>query len=338
MKNKFSLSNLVENSKHSFIKGGKIYSIIAASILLVGIIMLCVMGFNLGIDFTGGTILQIKVGSTLSNDSVYNNYKNSIEEVLNKNNIKLSSSQRQGENGEMSIVIRFQDPDGISEEDLNSTSGLIEKIKDDLIEELNKINSDVKVEITNSERISATASSSLLLNACLAILVAIICMLIYIAIRFEFFTGLCTLIALAHDVLMMCALCAICRVQINSTFIAAIITIIGYSINNTIVVFDRVREEWKINIGTNALPFQDIIDKSIKQTFTRSIYTSLTTLLAVVMLAILGTSSVMEFVVPIIFGLVAGTLSSMFVAGPLLALISKKHKIRFRMKKITTVE
>ncbi len=334
----FNISERVENSKHSFVNGGKVYTIIAASIILVGIIMLCVLGFNLGIDFTGGTILQIQVGSTISSDSAYNNYKNKIEEVLNEKHITLSSAQKQGENSSLSIVIRFQDPKGMSEEEINGTNGLIETLKTDLVKALNSINDNVEVEITNSERISATASSSLVLNACLAILVAIVCMLIYIAIRFEFFTGMCTLVALFHDVLVMCALCAICRVQINSTFIAAIVTIIGYSINNTIVVFDRVRELWKMNIGSNALDFSGLVDKGIKQTFTRSINTSLTTLFAVVLLAVLGSASIREFVIPIIFGLLAGTLSSMFIAGPLLALISKKHKISFRMKKIANVK
>ena len=334
-KKSFSLTDAVENSKHSFVKGSKIYSIIIGSILLVGLIVLCVLGFNLGIDFTGGTILQIEVGATISSDSTYNNYKNAIEEVLTENNLKLGSCQRQGESSNLSIVIRFQDPKGLTEEEINSTTGIIETVKTKLVERLNQINEDVEVEITSSERISATASGSLVLNACLAILAAIICMLIYIAIRFEFFTGLCTFVALLHDILVMCALCAICRIQINSAFIAALITIIGYSINNTIVVFDRVRELWKVNIGSNALTFTDIVDKGIKQTFTRTLYTSLTTLFAVIMLAILGAGSIQEFVIPIIFGLVAGTFSSLFIAGPMLALISNKRTISFRMKKIT---
>lgn len=335
-KKRFNLSDAV--SKHSFVKGGKIYAIIAGVILLVGLIMLCVLGFNLGIDFTGGTIFEIKVGAGISNDATYNEYKGKIEEVLGRQNITLSSSQRQGANDSMAIVIRFQDPKGVSDEELNSTTGIIETLKTELVDELNKINENVTVEITSSERISATASSRLVLNACLAILAAILCMLLYIAIRFEFFTGLCTLVALAHDVLIMCAMCAICRVQINSTFIAAIITIIGYSINDSIVVFDRIRELWKTNLGNNAMQFSDIVDKGIKQTFTRSIYTSITTLFAIVMLSILGTASIREFVIPIIFGLIAGTLSSLFVAGPLLALISKKKKISFRMKKVVKTD
>lgn len=333
----FDLTEKLENSKHSFVNGGKIYSIIAGTILIIGLIVLCVLGFNLGIDFTGGTILQIEVGSSLSQDAIYEQYKSKIEEVLNKNKITLGSSQRQGDNGDLSIVIRFQDPKGVTEDELNSTSGVIETVKKQIVEELNKLNEDVSVEIKSSERISATASGSLVLNASLAILVAIICMLIYIAIRFEFFTGICTFVALIHDVLIMCALCAICRIQINSAFIAGIITIIGYSINNTIVVFDRVRELSRVNLGSNALSFPQIVDKGIKQTFTRSLYTSLTTFIAVFMLAILGGASIQEFVIPIIFGLIAGTFSSLFVAGPMLALISKKRNISFRFKKSANV-
>ena len=162
-----------------------------------------------------------------------------------------------------------------------------------------------------------------MINSILAILIAVILILIYIAIRFELLSGLVAIMMLLHDVLIMCALVAIFRIQINAGFIAALITIIGYSINNVIIVFDRIRENKKKEIYKD-YPSDALVNVSIKQVLNRSILTALTTFVSVLALTILGVSSIREFLLPILFGLLSGVYSSTMLAGPIWAKINEK--------------
>ena len=251
---------------------------------------------------------------------VKNQYKNDINDVLKDNGLKISYYQQSGVGEETKLVIRYQDIKDTTEEQMEEVSAKVVselKTKLDLGED----------EIEQSQRIGATASSELLINCLLAILVAVLLILLYIALRFELSFGLSAIVALVHDVLIMCALMAIFRVQINSSFVAALITILGYSINNTIVVFDRIRENKKLETYQGATNAQ-ITNISIKDTLSRTIFTTITTLIAIVMLAILGVSSIKEFAIPIIFGLVAGTYSSIFIAGTLWSVINDNTVLR----------
>lgn len=138
--------------------------------------------------------------------------------------------------------------------------------------------------------------------------------LIYIWIRFELLSGLSALVALIHDALIMSALVLIFRTRINSSFIAAILTIVGYSINDTIVVFDRIRENTKR--FKHSLNKEQIVDKSVSETIVRSLNTSITTLFTITALYILGVQSIKEFALPLIVGIISGTYSSIFIASP----------------------
>ena len=151
-------------------------------------------------------------------------------------------------------------------------------------------------------------------KALLSSLIAALFMLIYISWRFELKFAIAAILALAQDVLITLSIYAIFKIPINSAFIAAILTILGYSINDTIVIFDRIREEMKLNPKTNA---EDIINISIKKSLTRTINTSLTTLIAVVLLYIFGVEDVQILALPLIFGIISGTYSSLFIASPL---------------------
>ena len=168
--------------------------------------------------------------------------------------------------------------------------------------------------ILQVDNVDATVGDELRAQALTATLIAAALMLIYIAIRFEFRTGVAAVICLLHDVLVMLTVYLVLRIPVNSNFIAAILTIVGYSINNTIVVFDRVRENYNKNKRGD---LAELVNTSIKQTLGRSINTTITTLLPVVMLFIVGVPSIRQFTIPLMVGLLAGTYSSVLLAGPI---------------------
>ncbi|MDE7395418.1 MAG: protein translocase subunit SecF [Clostridiales bacterium] len=181
------------------------------------------------------------------------------------------------------------------------------------------INDRYSGQAVKGDIISATVSTELLTNAILAICLSIVLMLVYIAFRFEVSSGISAIVALLHDIIVMFCFMAIFHIEINSTFIAALITILGYSINNTIIVFDRIRENSKSLYYKNS-PATLIANQSIKETLMRSINTSVTTLLTIAMVAIIGVPSIRIFALPIIVGLLAGTFSSIFISPSIWAL------------------
>ena len=187
--------------------------------------------------------------------------------------------------------------------------------------------------VTGGDLVGATVSTELLFNAILAVSLALIFMLCYIGLRFQLSSGIACIIALLHDVLIMFAVMAIFNIEINSTFIAALITILGYSINNSIILFDRVRENMRTVYAKSMSP-EDIANKSIKETLIRSINTTITTLIMIAMIAIIGVNEIKIFAFPIIFGLLAGTFSSIFIAPSLWALFQRvgKNKQNFRIE------
>lgn len=188
-----------------------------------------------------------------------------------------------------------------------------------------KISDKYAGSIEPGDTVGAIVSTELLFNAILAVCLALVFMLCYIGIRFQLSSGLACIISLFHDILIMFAFMAIFRIEINSTFIAALITILGYSINNSIIVFDRVRENSKSIYCSNFTPEQ-LANKSIKETLLRSINTTITTLMMIAMVAIIGVTDIRIFAFPIIIGLLAGTYSSIFIAPSLWALFQRVGK------------
>ncbi len=184
------------------------------------------------------------------------------------------------------------------------------------------------------DHVSAVAGRDLIHNAILALLVAFAGMLIYIAIRFDVFSGLAALFALMHDVLVMCAFMVFFRgvFQVNSPFIAAVLTIVGYSINNTIVIFDRIRETAKAP-GYSLLPRKEVVEHSVMATLSRTINTTVTTLITLVALYIFGVDSIREFAFPLIVGMLAGVYSSVLLSGQVWASWVEKYNARKAAKK-----
>lgn len=175
----------------------------------------------------------------------------------------------------------------------------------------------------NNENISGAVSGEMKTSALMAVIAATICMLIYIIIRFRNVAfGASAVLALVHDVLVVATLYAITRMNVGNTFIACMLTIVGYSINATIIIFDRIREN--LAEKRRGETVAEIVDKSITQTFSRSINTTVTTLIMVVVLFIMGVSSVREFSLPIIVGLICGAYSSICITGTLWYLFVKK--------------
>lgn len=182
-------------------------------------------------------------------------------------------------------------------------------------------------DVSSSGFVSSTVSSELLQRAILAVVIAIVCMLIYIWIRFELLSGLAAIIALFHDlIIMMCGM-FIFHIEINQTIIAALITILGYSINNTIIIFDRVRENVKaMPAASNA----DIINTSVRSTLSRTLFSTLTTLVMILFVAILGVADIRIFALPIIFGLLAGFYSATCIAPSIWSWFSDKFNVKNR--------
>ena len=183
------------------------------------------------------------------------------------------------------------------------------------------------------DHVSAVAGRDLLSNAVKALLIAFVCMLIYIAIRFDVFSGLAALFGLAHDVLIMCSFMVFFRwaYQVNSSFIAAILTIVGYSINNTIIIFDRIRESSK-KPGLSQLPRVQIVEESVSSTLSRTINTTLTTMITLVTLYIFGVESIREFAFPLVVGMIAGTYSSVLLSGQVWAMWMDKRMAKKAQK------
>ncbi|MDW7668575.1 MAG: protein translocase subunit SecF [Bacillota bacterium] len=288
--------------KIDVIKNKKISFGISALIIIIGIIMMIVSGLNFGIDFTGGTLIQIDLGKEVPVDE--------IREVMDTydNN---ASVVHAGE-GNHEVIIK-------TTKDYNN---------DQRIEIFNQYKEKYNLEdndLINQQKFGAAIGEETRKRALLSVAIATVGMLIYITYRFEFNFGLAAITALIHDVLIGLSVYSILRIPVNSSFIAAMLIIVGYSINDTIVVFDRIRENIK---KTRKQPFDEIINKSIKQTIRRSIYTSATTLIAVTLLYILGVEAIKDFALPLIIGVLAGTYSSLFIASPVWYLLkTRKSKV-----------
>ena len=269
---------------------------------------------NIGIDFEGGTVMTVS-GLNLDN---YDADRDVIEEVLSDNGISASSWQTSGTN---SIVVRYanmvrgEDYNDRAEEMGIVNNNAVDQIKQALAASGRYTESALEV---NPEMINGTARQDTINSSLIAVAVAMVLMLIYTAIRFDLFSGIAALCTQFIDVMVTLSLVIIFRVSINASLIAALITVVAYSINNTIVIFDRVRENmapFKHKDKTKAdIPF--ILETSVTQCLRRALFTTTTTLVTIVVLAFFGINipSLSEFALPIIFGILSGLYSSIFLA------------------------
>ena len=268
------------------------FLILPILIIVVGIVMYAVRGFNFDTEFVGGIRMQVNVGSSFENEEL----KNLVVETCGE--VAAPVVQKIGDGTQATIKM--------SELDLETKTALDNAIKAKYGEEA----------IMSSNSASASFGAQVQGKALIYTLIALLCILAYIAIRFEVKSAVMAVFALAINVLVMMAVYLISYKPLNTTFIAAMLTVVGYSINNTIVVFDRIRENMR---GFNAKRGQtvaEVVDKSITESMGRTINTTVTTLITIILLYILGVNSIKDFAFPLIVGVIAGAYTSIFIASP----------------------
>ena len=298
--------------RFDFVKNRKVYYIISSIIMVLGIVALFVFKLNLSIDFTSGTRLEITSNEPLTAEQI----KADIEELgINSDDIVLS-----GDNNETAVVRTVDDLS--KSEVLDVKSFFHEKYGHD----------------PNISTVSPTVGKELAKNAFLSVLIASVGIILYVSIRFEWRMGLPSVLALLHDAFFIIIVFSILQIEVNLNFIAAVLTIIGYSINDTIVTFDRVRENMKKKrVIKTVAELEEVANVSIRQTMVRTMNTIITVLLTVIALCIFGSESIFTFSLALLIGMVCGVYSSIFIATQLW-LDLKKKELKKKGELITYVE
>lgn len=280
-----------------FYKLRKYFAPIPLVIIVLGIIMFSINGFNYGIDFSGGTVIRVNAGKFIPEDEVYDIARKvdpnigvvyagaNKEQIIIKSTLSLSNQQKS------EIAKAFEEKYKISRDDFEDTST------------------------------GPSVSREIKEKAVISIILASILMLVYVSIRFQWKYGVAAVLALVCDTFVVLAAYGIFNLSIDSSLIAAVLTIVGYSINDTIVIFDRFRENKKLH---PRMSNEEVINNSLNSTLRRTILTSLTTLMAVLVLYFLGGHVIRELCLPLIIGLIEGTYSSIFIAPTIWDWLSKK--------------
>ena len=283
---------MVLHKTFAFIKHRKVFYIISVAFIAVGLVFSVVRGLNYGIDFTGGTMIQVD----LHEETPISEVEDAIKEYDLNPSIIYS-----GENNEQVVIKTMEFLDNEQRAQVIDTLGEHFDITDQ--------------DVLASEQFGPSVGDELKWNAVKAVLIASVGMLIYIIFRFKSWKyGFSSIAGVVHDVLVVLAFYAILGFTVNNPFIAAILTLVGYSINDTIVIFDRIRENERINKKAS---LEENIDNSINSTLNRTIMTSLTTLVVMIPLCIMVSESIREFIIPLMIGIVVGCYSSIFVCSPL---------------------
>ncbi|ENO0920062.1 protein translocase subunit SecDF [Staphylococcus pseudintermedius] len=306
--------------KVDFMKWAKPLFALSGVVIVAGVIILAIFKLNLGIDFTSGTRVDLQSNQKLTQAQV----EKTMESIDLKPN-QLSIGGSNNENASMQF-----------KRDLNKDE--VAKVTDTLKSQYGKEPS--------VNTVSPVIGQELAKNAMLAVIIASFGMIIYISLRFEWRMGIASIISLLHDAFMIIAVFSLFRLEVDITFIAAVLTIIGYSINDTIVTFDRVREMLsKIKVITKEDQIDYIVNSSIRQTLTRSINTVLTVVIVVIALLVLGASSIFNFSLALLIGLLSGVYSSIIIAVPLWGMLKKRelrksphHKLVVYKRKRTNEE
>lgn len=289
------------NKTFSFIKHRKIFYIVSVSIIVIGLLWSVIFGMNYGIDFTGGTTIQVDLGKQVAIEDVENTLKD----------YELDPQIIYAGEGNTQVVIK-------------TIKSLDNAGRNEVINTLEQAYGITEDDVLASEQFGPSVGDELKMNALKAVIIASLGMLIYIIFRFKSWKyGLSAVAGVVHDVLMVIAFYAIFGFTVNNPFIAAILTLVGYSINDTIVIFDRIRENKALHTRDNS---EVNIDRSINQTLNRTIMTSLTTLVVMIPLCIMVSSSIREFIIPLMVGVIVGCCSSIFICSPLYYDLCKKDE------------
>ena len=296
------------HKKFNFIKNRKIFYIASCAIIIIGLVCSIAFGMNYGIDFTGGTTIQVEMGEQVKISDV--------EDAIKSFDLDPSIIYA----GEGNTQVQIKTIKALENSERNEVFGALQE----------KFGLEDGALIA-SEQFGPSVGDELKANAFKAVVIAAIGMLIYIIFRFKSWKyGFSAIVGVAHDVLMVLAFYAIFRYTVNNPFIAAILTLVGYSINDTIVIFDRIRYNKKLYAKNNN---ETNIDLSLNQTLNRTIMTSLTTLVVMVPLIVLVGGSISQFIIPLMVGVIVGCYSSIFVCAPLYYDMNKKDEMSKYMLK-----
>ncbi len=366
------MANSLKNKNIKIVEKFLISLLVSILVIAAGVVAMLVKGMNLGVEFKGGMTFEVTVNDEVAATRLTGTYEDSFKADVNSwlasGEAKLgddlysfnpaSNVQKAGadtfefrvdkdakKNGEAYVL--DSKSDNFNEVFAKESGAMSVSVKTFVIDwfktkmDIELTTDDVSVK---THTIGNEVMKSIIKNAAIAVAVAAVVILIYIAIRFTWVSGLAAILALIHDVLIMTAFTILFQIPVNSTYIAAIITIIGYSINATIVIFDQVREYEKTP-SYAVLSDAEIANKAIASTLWRSILTTLTTLIMIVTLAIFGNSTIREFAFPIIFGLIAGAYSSVLLSAPiwvylrkLFGMSGKRPNLKTKAPKKETVE
>ena len=304
---------------------------------------------GLDVEYSGGYIAEFEIGEEFDSAAVTEAIKSALAEnfsLIDAVALRYDAEAETAETAETetkTTETETTEAEAEAETEAVEESGTNLRVLVNIDDQASQVRGLLEKEMTakyenfrfvSVDHVSAIAGRDLLGNAVKALLIAFVCMLIYIAIRFDVFSGLAALFGLIHDVLIMCSFMVFFRAffQVNSSFIAAVLTIVGYSINNTIIIFDRIRETAK-KPGYTQKPRMEIVEDSVANTLSRTINTSLTTLITLVALYVFGVDSIREFAFPLIVGMLAGTYSSVLLSGQVWAMWMEKHNARKASKK-----
>lgn len=274
----------------------KIWYAISSVLIIASLFFMVTRGFNMGIDFTGGTIIDLRFEKAVN--------INDVRAVLNEYNLSNSTIQLSGESSSSTesenVMIRTVDLE--EQERKEVMAGLTDKLG--------------AYQVLREEKVGATMGTELIMNAVYATIISWLLIIAYVSYRFEFKFGISAVLGLAHNVIIVLGAFALTQRQIDSSFVAALLTIIGYSINDTIVIFDRIRENLKLHFRKNG-DIVELVNTSIYQTMTRSIYTVSTVLFATFALYFFGGDTTKDFAFALLIGFFCGAYTSIFIASPL---------------------
>ncbi|MGI6065420.1 MAG: protein translocase subunit SecF [Bacillota bacterium] len=268
------------------VKRRKIWYLLSLFIIIPGIISLFIQGLNLGIDFEGGNLMQIKFTQEVSSSEVRDVFSQHVEEGF-------SVQETEDNNYLVRTAVMSEEQNQAIIADLTSQLG--------------------ENEVLRNEHVGPVIGKELTLNALYALVIASVLMVIYITFRFEFRFAIAAIIALLHDVFVILGVFSFLQLEVDSSFVAAVLTIVGYSINDTIVIFDRIREN--LNITRKIEDITKLVNESLMQTLARSINTVLTTLFPLVALLLFGGVTIKTFALALFIGIVSGCYSSIFIAS-----------------------
>ena len=295
-KAKFFVGTKNKEIKGNFIKNSRIIIIVPVVIFIAGVISLCTNKLNLGVEFKGGTSITIKSSDIINVENIKTDLEN-----LNYNILTIDSID------EKTIDITISDS-------LNETQ---------ILETENHLNKTYNAS-TDIGVVSNVVKQELVKNAILSVVIAMLAIIVYISIRYQFSYAISGIVALLHDLFMMITVFSLFNLEVSPIFIAALLSIIGYSINNTIVTFDRIKELLKNKSIKSKDDLSDIVNETISNIFSRSIITTITTLIPVITLIIFGTHEILNFNIALLIGLIAGAYSSLLIAPLLWYSITKK--------------